>query len=57
MCGNQLDREQVSGPPSILGTVEGPKTGLFGVLYIPGSPTATKKKKKKNMHNLNFKQQ
>lgn len=48
MCGNQLDREQLSGPPSILGTVEGPKTGLFGVLYNPGSPTTTMKKKKEH---------
>lgn len=45
MCGNQLDREQLSGPPSILGTAEGPKTGLFEVLYIPGSPTITTEKK------------
>lgn len=37
MCGNQLDLEQVSGPPSILGTVIGRKTGLLDVLYIPES--------------------
>lgn len=37
--GNHVDLGHMSGPPSILGTVGGPKTGLFGGLYTAGSPT------------------